>query len=234
MPLGTKPNSAPARLSFTSAPLAPLTRTGLPGRYALLLTGLFLYGLSLRMMLDARVGVAPWEVLHVGVTHHLPLSVGLVSILVGLLIVTFTALHLRERIGTGTLLNVLLIGVFLDVLAPLIPNPSELLCRWVQFLLGVGLLGFATGAYVAAGLGAGPRDGLTLGLNRVYGWPVPTVRTVVELVVLLVGWLLGGPIGLGTLVFALTVGPAMGVGLGLFGLKRSEVKTTPTSSEPPT
>ncbi|WP_052195250.1 YczE/YyaS/YitT family protein [Deinococcus radiopugnans] len=201
-----------------SAPLAGLVRSSRAGRLALLLTGLFLYGLSLRLMLDARVGVAPWEVLHVGVTRHLPLTVGLVSILTGILIVAFTALRLRERIGLGTVLNVVLIGVFLDVLAPLIPNPEALGWRWAQFLLGVGLLGFATGAYVAAGLGAGPRDGLTLALRRVTGWPVPRIRSGVELLVLLLGWALGGPLGWGTLVFAVTVGPAMGWGLGLFGV----------------
>lgn len=201
-----------------SAPLAGLVHSSRAGRLALLLTGLFLYGLSLRLMLDARVGVAPWEVLHVGVTRHLPLTVGLVSILTGVMIVAFTALRLRERIGLGTVLNVVLIGVFLDVLAPLIPNPEALGWRWAQFLLGVGLLGFATGAYVAAGLGAGPRDGLTLALRRVTGWPVPRIRSGVELLVLLLGWALGGPLGWGTLVFAVTVGPAMGWGLALFGV----------------
>nr|WP_157451662.1 membrane protein [Deinococcus aquatilis] len=200
------------------APLVALTRLPMPGRYALLIFGLFLYGLSLRLMLDARVGVAPWEVLHVGITRHLPLSVGVVSILTGVVIVAFTALKLREKIGPGTLLNVLLIGTFLDVLAPLIPNPENLGLRWIQFVLGVALLGLATGTYVAAGLGAGPRDGLTLGLRRVYGWPVSRTRTGVEIAVLGTGLLLGGPVGWGTLVFALAIGPAMSAGLGLFGL----------------
>ncbi len=203
-----------------SAPLAVLVRPSRTARLVLLLSGLFLYGLSLRMMLDAHVGTAPWEVLHVGVTRHLPLTVGVVSILTGAAIVAFTALRLRERVGLGTLLNVVLIGVFLDVLAPLIPDPTALGWRWAQFLLGVGLLGFATGAYVAAGLGAGPRDGLTLALNRLTGWPVPRIRSGVELLVLLLGWALGGPLGWGTLVFALTVGPAMGWGLALFGVGR--------------
>ncbi|WP_415831370.1 YczE/YyaS/YitT family protein, partial [Deinococcus frigens] len=193
-----------------SALLAGLVRPSRPARLALLLVGLFLYGLSLRMMLDANVGVAPWEVLHVGLTRHLPLTVGVVSILTGVLIVAFTALRLRERVGLGTLLNVVLIGVFLDLLAPLVPNPVSVGWRWVQFLLGVGLLGFATGAYVAAGLGAGPRDGLTLALGRLTGWPVPRIRSGIELAVLLLGWALGGPLGWGTLVFALAVGPAMG------------------------
>lgn len=211
-----------AHVTRRSAPFAALTRLPPLGRYALLMFGLFLYGLSLRLMLDARVGVAPWEVLHVGVTQHLPLSVGVVSILTGVLIVAFTALKLREPVGPGTVLNVIFIGVFLDVLAPLVPNPKGLGLRWVQFVLGVILLGLATGTYVAAGLGAGPRDGLTLGLRRVYGWPVARTRTGVEVVVLATGLLLGGPIGWGTLVFALTVGPAMSAGMGLFGLAQKK------------
>lgn len=202
------------------APLASLTRLPLPGRSALLVFGLFLYGLSLRLMLDARVGLAPWEAFHLGVTHHLPLSIGMVSVLTGVLIVTFTALRLRERIGPGTVINVILIGVFLDLLGPLVPDPATFLGRWVQFVLGVALLGFATGTYVAAGLGAGPRDGLILGLSRRTGWDVARVRTGIELVVLALGWLLGGLVGWGTLVFALGSGPAMGIGMALYGLRR--------------
>nr|WP_246580720.1 membrane protein [Deinococcus aestuarii] len=181
-----------------------------------------MYGLSLRLMLDARVGVAPWEVLHLGVTRHLPLSIGLVSILTGVLIVAFTALRLREPIGPGTVINVLLIGLFLDVLGPLVPDPVALAGRWAQFLLGVALLGLATGTYVAAGLGAGPRDGLILGLSRMTGWDVARVRTGIELAVLALGWALGGLVGWGTLVFALGSGPAMAAGLALYGLTRGQ------------
>ncbi|BDP42109.1 membrane protein [Deinococcus aetherius] len=202
------------------APLAFVTAQPVWRRFLLLVFGLFLYGLSLRLMLDARVGLAPWEVLHLGVTRHLPLSIGMVSILTGVLIVAFTALRLREPIGPGTVVNVLLIGLFLDVLGPLVPDPVALPGRWAQFLLGVALLGLATGTYVAAGLGAGPRDGLILGLSRVTGWEVARVRTGIELAVLAVGWALGGLVGWGTLVFALGSGPAMAAGLALFGLKR--------------
>ena len=193
-------------------PLPPLPRL------LLLLAGLLGYGLSLRLMLEARVGVAPWEVFHLGLSDHTGLSVGQVSILVGLALLAYTRLKLREPLGVGTLLNVLLIGVFLDALAPLVQTPGTPLGRWAQFLLGVALLGLATGAYVGAGLGAGPRDGLMLGLNRVSGWPVARIRTAVELVVLAAGTALGGPLGWGTLVFALLAGPSMAWGLGLFGV----------------
>ncbi|EYB69762.1 hypothetical protein DEIPH_ctg002orf0091 [Deinococcus phoenicis] len=216
-----------------SAPLAALTRLPLAGRYGLLVSGLFLYGLSLRLMLDARVGLAPWEAFHLGVTRQLPLSIGLVSILTGVLVAAFTALRLRERIGPGTVINVLLIGLFLDLLGPLVPDPASLPARWVQFVLGVALLGLATGTYVAAGLGAGPRDGLVLGLSRVTGWPVARVRTGTELLVLGLGWLLGGLVGWGTLVFALGSGPAMSVGLGLYGLGRGgNRETAPVPVQP--
>lgn len=202
------------------APLAAAARLPLPGRYALLVLGLALYGLSLRLMLDARVGVAPWEAFHLGVTRHLPLSIGAVSILTGVLIVALTRLRLREPIGPGTVLNVLLIGLFLDVLGPLVPDPAALPVRWAQFALGVAGLGLATGTYVAAGLGAGPRDGLILGLSRVTGWRVAQLRSGIELAVLGLGWALGGQVGWGTLAFALASGPAMAAGLALYGLRR--------------
>ncbi|CAM3025683.1 membrane protein [Deinococcus radiodurans] len=190
------------------------------GRLLLLLAGLLGYGLSLRLMIAAQVGVAPWEVLHLGLSGRSGLRVGEVSILVGLVLLAYTRLKLGERLGVGTLLNVLLIGVFLDAFAPLIHTPAALAGRWAQFLLGLTLLGLATGAYVGAGLGAGPRDGLMLGLNRVYGWPVSRIRTVVELMVLALGTALGGPLGWGTLVFALLAGPSMAWGLRLFGVEK--------------
>ena len=204
-----------------AASLAPLTRGGRVGRFALLIGGLLLYGLSLRLMIDARIGVAPWEVLHLGLSRVLPLTVGQASIGVGALLLAYTSFGLRERVGLGTLFNVLLIGIFLDVFGPLVPDPVGWPRRAAQFAAGVALLGLATGAYVGAGLGAGPRDGLMLGLNRRYGWPVARIRTVVELVVLLLGALLGGPVGWGTLAFALLVGHSVSFGLSLFGVRGS-------------
>ncbi|MFC4638526.1 YczE/YyaS/YitT family protein [Deinococcus hohokamensis] len=202
-----------------SAPLASLTRLRPAGQYLLLLSGLVLYGLSLRLMLNAGIGVAPWDVFHVGVTRWLPLSVGQVSILSGLVLVLYTSLNLRERVGPGTILNVLVIGLVMDLLSEAVPHPTQLAWQGLQFALGVGLIGLATGAYVGAGLGAGPRDSLMLGLQRRHGWPVVRIRTGVELAVLLAGVLLGGPVGWGTLAFALMVGPSVGFGLGLFGLR---------------
>lgn len=167
-------------------------------------------------MMDAHVGVAPWEVLHIGISGKTGLSVGQISILVGAVLVAFTALGLRERVGPGTVLNVIVIGLVLDWLAPVTPDPTFWPWQWAQFGAGLLLLGLATGAYVSAGMGAGPRDSLMLGLSRVTGWPAGRIRTGVELLVLLLGALLGGPAGAGTLAFALAVGPSVGWGLRLF------------------
>ncbi|GGK26038.1 membrane protein [Deinococcus malanensis] len=217
------------RCVLRPAPLIFLTRLQPAGQYTLLLLGLGLYGLSLRLMLNAGVGVAPWDVFHVGVTHWLPLTVGQVSIASGMLLVLYTSLSLRERFGPGTLLNVVLIGLVMDLLGGVVPQPQQPLAQWTQFLLGVLLIGLATGAYVGAGLGAGPRDSLMLGLHRQRGWSVAHIRTGVELVVLAAGVLLGGPLGWGTLVYALGIGPSVSFGLGLFGLKGK--KKAPSQSE---
>ena len=186
-------------------------------RLALLLLGLGLYGLSLRLMIDAGVGVAPWDVLHTGLAGRLPLTVGQAGILMGVLVVTVSWLLLRQPIGLGTVLNTLLVGLFLD-LFDFLPQPSRLGLRWAELLGGTLLLGLATGTYVAAGMGAGPRDGLVMGLARLSGLPVAAVRVSIELGVLGLGWLLGGQVGLGTAAFAVLSGPAMGWGLGLYGL----------------
>ncbi|RTR26697.1 membrane protein [Deinococcus radiophilus] len=189
-----------------------------------------LYGLSLRLMIDAGVGVAPWDVLHTGMADRLPVTVGQAGIAAGVVIVTLSRLLLREPIGLGTVLNAVLVGLFLDLFA-FFPEPSSLLLRWGEFLIGVALLGLATGTYVAAALGAGPRDGLVLGLSRLSGAPVATIRTVIELLVLALGWALGGQLGLGTAAFALLSGPAMAWGMGLFGLTRPQ--PTPPAARAP-
>lgn len=185
--------------------------------WALLLGGIFCYGLSLRLMIDSHLGASPWDVFHIGVSGKTGLSVGQVSILAGAVLVAFTAFGLRERVGVGTVLNVILIGLFVDWLAPIIPDPTQPLWAWVQFALGVLVIGIATGASVSAGMGAGPRDALMLGLSRLTGQPVARVRMGIELLVYGIGLLLGGPLGWGTLFFAVTVGPSVAWGLRLFG-----------------
>lgn len=203
-----------------AAPLAFIPRLGRLPRFLHLIVSLALCAVSVRLMIDAHVGASPWDIFHIGLSHHLPITVGQASIGVGAVIVAFTWLVMREKSGVGTLLNVLEIGLLIDLLERFSPHPTALGWQWTQFLFGLTLGGFGTAAYVSAGFGAGPRDGLMMALNRRYGWPISRVRTAIEIVVLLLGGLLGGPLGLGTLVFALLMGPSVGAGLKLFGFQR--------------
>lgn len=203
-----------------AAPLAFITRLGAPARFVYLVLSLAICAFAIRLMIDANVGASPWDVFHIGLSHHTPLSIGQASIAAGIVIVAITWFGLREKSGIGTILNVLEIGLLIDVLAPYMPHPTHFMGQWAQFLLGIVLAGFGTAAYVSAGFGAGPRDGLMMSLNRKYGWPIPRVRTAIEVAVLVAGGLLSGPLGPGTLVFALLMGPSVGAGLKLFGFKK--------------
>jgi uncharacterized membrane protein YczE len=190
-------------------------------RFLLLNAGLALYGLGLSLMIAAGVGLAPWDALHVGLARVIPgLSVGGASIAVGLLFLAVSARFLGMPVGVGSALNMLLIGLYIDALLPRLPTAPGPFLAWTQFGAGIALVGLATGTYIASGFGAGPRDGLVLGLAGRTGWPVRYLRVGVELAVLAAGFLMGAKVGWGTLVFALAIGPAMSAGLGLYGLRR--------------
>lgn len=190
-------------------------------RFLLLNIGLVLYGIGLSGMIRANVGLAPWDAFHVGLARTVPgVSIGTVSILVGLVFQGVAARFLQMPIGLGSVFNILLIGFYIDRFLAVLPAPASALTAWAMFLTGTLLVGLATGIYIASNFGAGPRDSLVLGLARRTGWPVKHLRTGIELSVLLTGFLLGAKIGWGTLVFALVIGPAMSVGMGLFGLRR--------------
>lgn len=193
----------------------------LPARLVLLQIGLLVFGFAIAAEIQANVGLAPWDAFHVGLNKRAPfLSVGQVSILVGIVIQTTAWRLFSMPIGPGSVLNVLLIGFWIDRFRPLLPTPAEPWLAWALFLAGIGLSGAAIGAYVAADLGAGPRDSFALGLARKTGWPVRWTRSGTELCVLLAGLTMGAKVGLGTLVFALTIGPAMQAGLRAFGIRR--------------
>ena len=175
-------------------------------------TGLALYGVSMDLMVRARLGLDPWDVLHQGLSRLLGTSMGRVVILVGL-VVLLAWIPLRQRPGFGTVSNAVLIGVVL----PAIPQTGSLPLRVVMLGLGIVLCALATGMYISVGWGPGPRDGLMTGLARRTGRSVRLVRTSVELTVLVVGWALGGSVGFGTVAFAVTIGPLAQVFLRLFG-----------------
>jgi len=183
-----------------------------------LLVGLVLYGLAVAMIVRAGLGLDPWNVLNQGVAERLPLSYGVVMILIGAAVLLLW-LPLRQKPGIGTVANVFLIGVFADLGLAWIPADLPLAVRIVMLVAGVVLTGVATGAYVGAGLGPGPRDGLMTGIVKRTGWPVKYVRTAIEIAVVAVGWLLGGAVGLGTVLFALTIGPLVHVFLPLFTIR---------------
>jgi uncharacterized membrane protein YczE len=175
-------------------------------RLAQLLLGLTIYGTSMAMQLRATLGVAPWDVFHQGLSRHLPLSFGLVTALTGA-VVLLLWLPLRQRPGLGTVANVVVIAVSVDAALALIPAPSSLPARVALLAGGILLNGVASAAYVGARLGPGPRDGLMTGLAARTGWSIRLVRTGIELTVLGVGWLLGGTVGIGTVAYALAIGP---------------------------
>lgn len=180
-----------------------------------LLAGLIVYGLATALMIRSTLGLNPWDVLHQGIDTRTSLSFGTVVIAVGV-VVLLLWIPLRQRPGVGTIANVILIGLSADVGLRLIPEASELGLRALMLVTGILLLGLATGAYIGAGLGPGPRDGLMTGLAARTGWSIGAVRTGIEVGVLAVGWWLGGQVGIGTILFALAIGPIIQATLPFF------------------
>lgn len=171
-----------------------------------LFAGLWLYGASMAMQIRATLGLDPWDVLHEGLTRRTGLSFGLITAITGVLVL-LAWIPLRQKPGVGTIANVVLIAVSVDVTLAIIPEPQGLLPRIVLLTLGIVLNAVAFAAYVGSRLGPGPRDGMVTGFCRRTGLSLRVVRTVVELLVLGTGWLLGGTVGIGTILYALGIGP---------------------------
>ena len=177
-------------------------------RAAALLTGLALYGFSMAMMVRAGLGLDPWDVLHQGLAMRTGMTIGVASAVVGVLVLV-AWIPLRNRPGIGTVANVVVDGVTVDVGLWLLPTPTSLQVRIPMMIGAVVLNAIATVLYVGAGLGPGPRDGLTTGLATRTGRSVRLVRTLIETAVLATGWLLGGTVGVGTVVYAFGIGPLL-------------------------
>jgi uncharacterized membrane protein YczE len=175
-------------------------------RLTALFAGLWLYGFSMAVMIRAAVGLDPWDVFHQGVTRQVPMSFGTVTVLTGA-VVLLAWIPLRQWPGVGTVSNVVLVGVSVDAGLWLLPHWESVPVRVGAMMLAVVLNALASVLYIGAGLGPGPRDGLMTGLARRTGWSIRRVRTILEVSVLSIGWLLGGSVGLGTVVYAVAIGP---------------------------
>jgi uncharacterized membrane protein YczE len=197
-------------------------------RLGQLYLGLVLYGVSAAMQVQAGLGLDPWDVLHQGIALELDRKIGTVSIAVGVLVLLLW-IPLRQRPGLGTVSNVLVVGLTMNATLAVLPEQHRNAGRGALLAGAVLLCGVATGMYISAGFGPGPRDGLMTGIARRVGISIRLSRTIVELTVLVTGWLLGGTVGVGTVLFAVAIGPLAQLFLRLFarvGLDSSNVTRT--------
>jgi uncharacterized membrane protein YczE len=194
-------------------------------RWSQLLSGLFLFGFSAAMMLRAGFGVDPWTVFAEGFHVQWGFGLGWVIVISGLLVLLIW-IPLKQRPGIGTLLNALLVGPSMEVGLALIDTPATLGQRVFLFAAGLLMMGIASGLYIGARFGPGPRDGLMVGFNARFGWPMWAVRTVVEATVLCIGWVLGGSFGVGTIIFALTIGALAQRSIAVFRVGDYPTKST--------
>lgn len=205
---------------------AALTRWFLPippdrrvRRFSQLFLGLTAYGIGMAMQVRGALGLDPWNVLHQGLERHTRLSFGTILVIVGLLVIALW-IPLRQRPGVGTLANAVWVGVSADLALRFIPESELLVVRIPELVAGIVGVGFAGALYIGAGLGPGPRDGLMTGLHARGLGSIRLMRTCVEVTVLLVGWLLGGGVGLGTVLFALAIGPIIQFFMPMVALDR--------------
>ena len=192
----------------------------MPRRVIQLLVGVFLYGIGIAFLVRSSLGAAPWDVLTQGITRHVPLSFGVVTTIVSA-IVLLLWIPIRQRPGIGTVVNALLVGPSADIGFLFIPAGEQLWQQTLLFAIGLVVLSAATGLYIGAHFGPGPRDGLMTGLHVRLRRPIWLVRTCLEVTVVLSGWALGGIVGVGTVLFALLVGPLCEFFLRIFAVPLS-------------
>ncbi|WP_369043967.1 YczE/YyaS/YitT family protein [Streptomyces sp. Midd1] len=216
-PMTARSESAPVP---DSAP-GPAVSSGprrLPCRLVQLYAGLALYGGSSALLVEAGLGLEPWNVLHQGLAELTGLTIGVVSIIVGAAVLLLW-IPLRQRPGLGTVSNVFVVGIAMDGTLALLPDTHSLAVRVPLLLAGVVLNGMATGLYITAAFGPGPRDGLMTGLHRRTGRSVRLVRTVLEVAVVATGFALGGTVGVGTVLYAVAIGPLAQLFLRVFAVR---------------
>ncbi|MFJ1901806.1 MULTISPECIES: YitT family protein [unclassified Streptomyces] len=204
-------------------------RTHLTRRLIQLYAGLALYGASSALLVVAGLGLEPWGVLHQGLAERTGITIGVVSIIIGA-IVLLLWIPLRQRPGLGTVSNVFAVGIAMDGTLALVPDVHGLTARAGVMVAGIVLNGVATGLYIAARFGPGPRDGLMTGLHRRTGHSIRLVRTAIEVAVVATGYLLGGSLGIGTVLYALAIGPLAQFFLRFFAIPDN---SRPTATTPP-
>jgi uncharacterized membrane protein YczE len=198
-----------------------MTWNGPVRRLTQLYIGLWIYGLSAALMVRSGLGLDPWDVFHQGVAKHAGLAIGTVTIITGA-VVLLGWIPLKQWPGLGTLSNVVLIGVSMNVSLQTVPTAHAVVWRIAAMAAGIVLCGVATGMYIGANFGPGPRDGLMTGLSRRIGRSIRLTRTGIEVTVLVTGWLLGGTVGVGTVAFALAIGPLAQLFMRVFAVERAE------------
>jgi uncharacterized membrane protein YczE len=186
-------------------------------RFLTLNLGLFIYGIGIAMMVHASIGLAPWDVLAQGISKQTGLSFGQSTIAVSVMVL-LAWIPLKVKPGIGSILNAILLGVFADFWLPLMPRLDGYVFQLLWFVLGLVVISFATGLYISCGMGKGPRDGLNTGIAQSFKLPFWQARSLVEVVVVLVGFMLGGQVREGTLIFAFAIGYLNQLGLRLFRL----------------
>ena len=179
-----------------------------------LVSGLWIFGTGEAILIDAGIGVSPWTVLAQGISKQLDLTVGMATFVVSFLVL-FLWIPLRETPGIGTILNAILIAMSIDVMRPFIPDQTDIMPQIIQASIGIILVGVGSALYLTANLGPGPRDGWMTGVQKKTNWPIGRVRVGIEIIVLSIGVALGGIFGLGTVMFAIGIGPAISMFLGI-------------------
>jgi uncharacterized protein len=195
-----------------------------PWQLAQVLVGLWLFGTGEALIVAAKLGNSPWTVLAQGVSRHTPLSIGAATFAISVLVL-LCWIPLREWPGLGTVLNAVVIGVAIDATLALLPHLGSHVVRWAALLGGTAVVGLGSGLYLTAALGPGPRDGLMTGLHARFGWPLAAVRTGIELTAVTAGFLLGGRVGVGSVLFALLIGHAVSFAVKRLGPYAAPART---------
>ena len=204
----------------------------MPRRIIQLFVGLFLYGAGCALTVEAGLGVDPWTVFAQGISIHTGVGIGWVTNILGFFVLLLW-IPLRQKPGIGTIANILLVGTSMQLVLDVVPPITGLWAQLGVLLGGIVLVAIASGLYIGARFGPGPRDGLMTGMNSRLGWPIWLCRALVELTVLAAGWLLGGTVGIGTVLFALLIGPLVHVALPLLDTRRPVVTDAAERADTP-